>query len=492
MGYQTWHFTAVCLLSAVASSGAIDKRVALDDCLASFKVPVFIPSSSDFTQATKPFNLRVPFEPVAYTVPSTVQHVQDAVSCGVTNKITVTAKSGGHSYGSHGLGGEDGHLIVDMRRFNTVTVDQAAHTAVVGAGGRLGNIALALYAQGKQATGHGTCPGVGVSGLTLHGGYGLTSRSKGLTLDNLFEATVVLANSTVVTISQTQNFDLFWAMRGAGAAFGIVTEFKFKTFTAPENNIVFQYNLSPSNSASLVDALTILQNFSIYNQPPELNMRWFLGQQLTGVYYGNRSSFDAIMTPLLSLLKIPTNNLQNAVSTKGWLDTLTFFSNGPLAQPEIYDYHETFFAKSLMPEYLSPAAMKALADYYFSTARHVRRGWYLLIDLHGGANSAISSIPVNATAYAHRKAVFKMQFYDVVFGGTYQPQYFEFLNGWVKAIEDAMPGENMGMYVNYADTSLNRTEAHRRYWGSNYERLVAIKKGFDPRGVFEGPQLVGG
>jgi FAD/FMN-containing dehydrogenase len=93
------------------------------------------------------------------SVPKTIKHVQDAVSCGVQNNIRVTAKSGGHSYGSHGLGGENGHLVVDMRSFNSVTVDQAAHTAVVGSGGRLGNIALALYSQGNQAMSHGTCPG---------------------------------------------------------------------------------------------------------------------------------------------------------------------------------------------------------------------------------------------------------------------------------------------------------------------------------------------
>lgn len=159
LGYQSLVLAASCLLLPASASSTLNKRAALDDCLSSLHVPVFTSASSNYTQAIKPFNLRVPFKPVAYAVPSTIQHVQDAVACGVKNKITVTAKSGGHSYGSHGLGGEDGHLIVDLRRFNTVTVDQAAHTAVVGAGGRLGNIALALYAQGKQATAHGTCPG---------------------------------------------------------------------------------------------------------------------------------------------------------------------------------------------------------------------------------------------------------------------------------------------------------------------------------------------
>jgi FAD/FMN-containing dehydrogenase len=83
----------------------------------------------------------------------------DAVKCGAANNILVTAKSGGHSYGSHGLGGEDGHLIVDMRGFKAVTLDAAADTAIVGTGGRLGDVATALYNQGKKAMVHGTCPG---------------------------------------------------------------------------------------------------------------------------------------------------------------------------------------------------------------------------------------------------------------------------------------------------------------------------------------------
>jgi FAD/FMN-containing dehydrogenase len=143
----------------LAGSVVLDKRATLNDCLASHQVPIFSLGAANYTQAIQPFNLRVPFKPAAYAVPQATQHVQDAVVCGVHSNTLVTAKSGGHSYGSHGLGGEDGHLIVDLRHFNSVTVDQAAHTAVVGAGGRLGNIALALYAQGKQATSHGTCPG---------------------------------------------------------------------------------------------------------------------------------------------------------------------------------------------------------------------------------------------------------------------------------------------------------------------------------------------
>lgn len=154
-----WLLVASYASLPTSASPALRKRAALDDCLKTAKVPVYTSGSSEYNQAAKPFNIRLPFKPAAYAVPSTVQHVQDAVACGLKNNVKVTAKSGGHSYGAHGLGGEDGHLVVDMRQFKSVTVDQKAHTAVVGSGGRLGNIATALYSQGKQGMSHGTCPG---------------------------------------------------------------------------------------------------------------------------------------------------------------------------------------------------------------------------------------------------------------------------------------------------------------------------------------------
>lgn len=300
---------------------------------------------------------------------------------------------------------------------------------------------------------------------------------------------MVLANSTFVTASPTQNTDLFWALRGAGAAFGIVTNFKFKTFTAPESNIVFNYNYQPSSATQLATALTALQNFTMNSQPPELNMRLFLSGFTTfsGVYYGTRADYDKLMTPLLQQMGISGGS----VSTNTWLNTLTSFSNGPLPQATPYDTHENFFAKSLMPEYLSPAAITALANYWNANARSLNRAWYLLIDCHGGKGSAISNVSVDATAYAHRNATFKMQFYDRVYFGDYNTAWFSFLNGWIKAIADASPGVNFGMYINYADTSLTKDEAHSHYWLGNYQKLLNLKALWDPKKVFEGPQLVG-
>ena len=152
----SWLLFSVIPLSAAS---VLYERSAITDCLTAAKVPQNLPGTANFTQAIKPFNLRLPYTPVAVAVPSTVAQVQAAVSCGVKLGITISPKSGGHSYASHGIGGEDGHLMVDMKLFSNVTLNNSTGVADVQPGARLGNVALALWNQGRKAISHGTCPG---------------------------------------------------------------------------------------------------------------------------------------------------------------------------------------------------------------------------------------------------------------------------------------------------------------------------------------------
>ena len=345
-------FTLALLLSTKAQA-EVQKRATVADCLNTAKVPRSLPGSANFTQAIKPFNLRLPFTPVAVAVPSTVSQVQAAVACGVEYKLNVTAKGGGHSYASHGIGGENGHLVVDMKLFINVTVDNSTHIASVGTGSRLGNVAIALFSQGQRMFSHGTCPGyfprleiewhrltvpsVGVGGHVGGGGYGYSSHTYGLALDNLVEATVVLANSTIVTASTTQNSDLFWGIRGAGASFGIITQYKFQTFPAPSNNTVFSYNynFNQSQAAAMHKAL---QEYANTTMPAEMNMRMLVNAYsfgLQGVYYGSQENFKKAIAPLLA--KAPFTGGTGRISTMGWIDTLTNYAYASLSTPLDYD-----------------------------------------------------------------------------------------------------------------------------------------------------------
>ena len=134
-------------------------RETIEECLTAAKVPFDAKNSNDWKVDVAPFNTRLAYTPAAIAVPTTTAHVQGAVSCGVKLGLKINAKSGGHSYASFGLGGENGHLVIELDRMSKITVDQKTYIASVEAGSRLGHVFTELYKQGKRAISHGTCPG---------------------------------------------------------------------------------------------------------------------------------------------------------------------------------------------------------------------------------------------------------------------------------------------------------------------------------------------
>ena len=267
---------------------------------------------------------------------------------------------------------------------------------------------------------------------------------------------------------------------------------KFKTFAAPSSNLVFTYTFL-WNQTEARSAIEAIQGYTNSTMPTELNMRLFIasGQtSLMGVYYGSQESFSAAIQPLLSQLGDPRISKNR---TLGWLDTLTEYANGRLATPLEYDYHETFFAKSLFTtsrDALTPDAMDNFVGYWYNVTKTITRNWFLIVDLHGGPSSAITKVPPEDTSYAHRDALFKYQFYDRVFTGKYPDNGFSFLDGWVDSIRNTMNSTTFGMYINYADPTLSATEAHRFYWLDHYNRLSSIKESYDPNQLFSNPQAI--
>ena len=128
-------------------------------CLTTSGIPQAHPGTSSFSQLIIPLNLRLNYTPIALALPTTVPQVQAAVKCAAKLGVKVNPRSGGHSYASHSIGGEDGHLVIDLRHFRETVLDKKTNVATVGPGARLGNVAVALYKQGGRAMAHGICPG---------------------------------------------------------------------------------------------------------------------------------------------------------------------------------------------------------------------------------------------------------------------------------------------------------------------------------------------
>ena len=213
---------------------------------------VLVPSSgSSFTTGKQVFNaLYNGSTPAAVVTVTSQQDVQKAVSFAVANKLKIAPRGGGHSY--IGASTAAGTMVLDLRGLpGGVSFDQASGNVTVPAATELYAIHQALAGAGR-AIPTGSCPTVGVAGLTLGGGMGADSRHAGLTCDALQSATVVLPSGDVVTASANDNPDLFWALRGGGGGnFGVTTSMTFATFPTGDSDVV-RVNFPPSAAAHVL------------------------------------------------------------------------------------------------------------------------------------------------------------------------------------------------------------------------------------------------
>ncbi|KAI0532584.1 FAD binding domain-containing protein [Xylaria digitata] len=478
-------FFGLGLLVGLSRAAALNKRAVLADCLAEAGTSIDELNSKDWEMDTRPFNSLLAYKPDVVAVPTTTEQIQSAVVCGAKWGYKVTPKCGGHSYASYGLGGEDGHLVIQLDRMFAVKLDTKTNIATAEAGTRLGHLAVELWAQGKRAISHGTCPGVGIAGHALHGGFGLSSHTHGLALDWIVGLNIVLANGTLVHSSATENSDLFWGMLGAGSNFGVVTSFELNTFAPPANLTWFVANLPWKKETSVV-ALEALEDYALNTMPAELNMRIVGTQRMTqleGIFYGDKAGLQAALAPLLN----KTGGSLIATGTTDWPGSLQHFATMSLNQTHPHNEQETFYGKSLELKGFSGTAAQDFVDYWFDTARNVSGAWYFQLDIQGGKNSGVWNADHAVSSYAHRDKLYILQFFFRSTAKTVSPEAVKLVDEWTSATIKSLPAADLGMYINYPDLSLNRTAAHQMYWGKSMPKLQQLKTQLDPKELFYYP-----
>jgi Berberine and berberine like len=134
--------------------------------------------------------------------------------------------------------------------------------------------------------------------------------------------------------------------------------------------------------------------------------------------------------------------------------------------------------------------MQAACDYWFGSAKSNSRDWYIIVDMYGGKNAFVPTVSKNDMSYAHRDKLFLIEFYDRVTSGSYPSNGLGFLNGWVDAFTRNLDESQWGMYINYADPTMNRTYAQQVYYRDSLPRLQRIKAAVDPNEVFYYPQAI--
>jgi FAD/FMN-containing dehydrogenase len=421
--------------------------------------------------------------PLAVLSVANAQDVATAFAFAQDHGIRVAIRSGGHSYPGWSAG--DGALVVDVRPLDRVSL--SGTTATVGAGASLIQVYDGLGTHGRGIPG-GSCPTVGIAGLTQGGGVGVLARAYGLACDSVTAMQVVLADGHVVTASPHQEPDLFWALRGGGGGhLGVVTSFTFRTFAAP--TVTRAYVAWPFSAARQV-VPRWLETIPAADRRLWATLKLLGGRTHTSgpalfmsvTWTGPASSLDAALKPLLSQVPAPTTDSR---STTSYLDTMLTYagcSSIPLSAchtgPGGSLEREAFAATSHIVN-AAHVDMSALLDRVDAAQGSALKEAGISLDSLGGA---VDDVGGGDSAFGHRGALATVQY-----TATYDSGPATAATSYVRGFRGAMtPSWGTGAYVNYADASI--TDYQQAYFGANAGRLAQARATYDPHRLFTQPQ----
>jgi FAD/FMN-containing dehydrogenase len=410
--------------------------------------------------------------------------------------VPVAARCGGHSYA--GWSSTSG-LIVDVTKMAGVSV--SGGTATVGAGTRLIDFYNQLSVHGRAVPG-GSCPTVGIAGLTLGGGVGVVSRAYGLTSDNLQSLQIVTADGQVRTCDAGANSDLFWACRGGGGGnFGVVTSFTFGTH--PAGQIILFFLSWPWSQAARV--ISAWQSWAPH-APDELWSNLHLAAapggsvpsiEVGGTYLGSVSGAYAQLEQLYAA--VGSDPSSPFLESTTWLHAMlveagcasltvaechlpTQVPGGQLARASEYAKSD-FFTRPLSSHGIGVLLSGVESLQQVSGAPGGAGG--IAFDALGGA---VNRVAPGATAYVHRNALFQAQYTTTWPVGSAAAGVAR-QHAWQRSFWQSMrPYASGQAYQNYVDPDLSTWR--QAYYGANYTRLTQVKAAYDPGRVFTFPQAV--
>ena len=398
-----------------------------------------------------------------------VADVIAAVNFGRENNLLVAVRGGGHNGGGLGLC-EDG-MVIDLSGIKFIRVDTSNNTVRVGGGNVWGEVDHATHPFGL-AVPAGIISSTGVGGLTLGGGVGHLSRKYGLTIDNVLEADMVLADGTFLTVNAEQNQDLFWAIRGGGGNFGIVTSFKFQAhpvktvFGGPTlwpieqtEEIMEWYHDFIHNASDDLNGFIATMVIPGPPFPEQLHLKQFCG--IVWCYTGDMDKADEAFKPILD-----KNPIFQHVGEMPYPSIQTLFDG--LLPPGLQWYWRADFFDELGPEI---------------RAQHLKFGSSIpspLSQMHlYPITGAAGRVGREETPWAYRDA----NYAGVIVGVDPDPVNADKITTWCKEYYDALhPYSSGGAYSNFMmDEGQERVQASYKH---NYNRLAQIKKQYDPDNFF--------
>lgn len=444
----------------------------VDELKAALPGNVLLPADPAYDAARKIWNAMIDKRPALIVRCTTTSDVVCAVNFARDSERLLAVRSGGHNIAGNALC-DDG-IVIDLSLMKAAEVDPETHRVTIEAGATLANFDAATQAHGL-ATPVGINSTTGLAGLTLGGGFGWLSRKYGMTVDNLESAEVVTAAGEVVHASATEHPDLFWALRGGGGNFGVVTRFEFRLHPVGPNV------LSGLIVFPIAEAKSVLQQYRAFvaTAPDELTVWAVLRQApplpfLPGEAHGKGMIALALLysgdpqqgEPLIEPLRKFGTALGEHVGVQPYVAWQQAFD--PLLAPGARNYWKSHNFSTL-DDGLFDTVLAAI-DSLPSPQCEI---------FFAALGRATTRQAADATAYAHRDAQFVMN----VHGRWENPVDDTQCISWARNFFNASaPFASRGVYVNFL--TAEESDRIRAAYGSNYDRLVQVKRRYDPANLF--------
>jgi FAD/FMN-containing dehydrogenase len=438
-----------------------------------FRGDLIVPGDPQYDAARTVFNVTIDRRPALIARCAGPDDVVQAVNLARQESLVLSVRGTGHNVA--GFAVCDDGLVIDLSQMKAITVDPQARTVRVQGGCNWGEVNDALQPYGLAATG-GFVSVTGVSGLTLGGGLGWLVRKHGLALDNLLSAEVVLADGRLVTASARENDDLFWAIRGGGGNFGVVTSFEFQAHSV--GTVLAGIVLHPAATAAGairrwrdLEAMApdeSTQGALLFHFPDDPSvpppMRGAAMVGLGGVYAGAVEEGEKVLRPLREYGPPLADMFQPMPYNAAQRMADFLWPSG------LHSYWKSSYLTAL-----SDAAIDVLVD-FFSRVPSPRT----VIVLEHNGDSAWDRVPDSATAFGNRAWPYNF----VVTSAWSDPNEAQRNIAWTRELFDTMrPFAAQGAYINYLGGD-EGVEGLKAAYGAKLARLAALKAKFDPTNLF--------
>jgi len=443
-------------------------KPSITDLRATFNNRAIMPGDAGYDTARTVFYGGIDRHPAAIIKVANATEVAQVVSLARKSGLELAVRSGGHSNAGHSVC--EGGIVLDLSNMKDIQIELESKTAWAESGLTAGEFTTTTVAHGL-VVGFGDTSSVGLGGITLGGGVGYLVRKHGLTLDSLLAAEVVTADRQILNVDEKNHSDLFWAIRGGGGNFGVVIKFKFQLHELDKvyGGMLFLPATADVVASFIAEAESASEELSaIVNSMPAPPMP-FLDKEHHGkliimalmVYAGDVANGEKVFAPFRALATPYADMLR------------------PISYTEMYppeeggDYHPVAAGRNMFIDYVDRSVAEMILEHLNASTAMMR---VTQLRVLGGA---MARIPVDATAFAHRKSKIMVNLAALY----QQPDEKATHEAWVNEFATAIQQNDKGAYVNFL-ANVDQAQVRAAYPGSTWDRLSKIKTQYDPTNLF--------